>query len=114
MNTARSTESAAQGTADQLQEPRQMQAVMVQYKVRPDFVEENKANISKIMVALRENAIKGLKYVTFTKEDGQTFVHLNIAKDEEALAQFSEMAEFKAFQAALRENRPLKPPSPKP
>ena len=88
-----------------------MKAVKVQYTVRPDYAEQNKANIAKVMAALREKPIEGLKYAAFTKEDGQTFVHLNIAKDEGALAQFGQMAEFKAFQAALKESGPLNPPA---
>ena len=110
MNTGRSTESAAQDLGS-VQGERMMKAVKVQYTVRPDYAEQNKANIAKVMAALREKPIEGLKYAAFTKEDGQTFVHLNIAKDEGALAQFGQMAEFKAFQAALKESGPLNPPA---
>ncbi len=90
-----------------------MKAVEVQYTVQQNFVEENKANIGKVMDALRSHPIEGLKYAAFTLADDQTFVHLNIAKDEETLARFTKMDEFKAFQKALKESQPISPPSVK-
>ncbi len=89
-----------------------MNAVKVEYTVRPEFVDQNKANIRRVMGALRSSPIEGLKYVAFTRDDDQTFVHLNISKDEATLAKFTDMAEFKAFQKALRESEPISPPSP--
>ena len=89
-----------------------MNAVKVEYKVRPEFVDQNKANIRRVMAALRSNPIEGLKYVAFIRDDDQTFIHLNITKDETTLAEFTEMAEFKAFQKELRESDPVSPPSP--
>ena len=88
-----------------------MNAVKVDYKVRPEFVEQNKTNIRRVMEALRSNPIEGLKCVAFIRDNDQAFVHLNIAKDETALAQFTEMAEYKTFQKALMDSAPLSPPS---
>ncbi len=89
-----------------------MRAVKVEYKVRPEFADQNKTNIRRVMDTLRQDPIEGLKYAAFVKEDNQTFVHLNIAKDETTLNQFTEMPDFKTFQNDLKESNPLSPPSP--
>ena len=54
-----------------------MEAIKVQYTVRPEFVEENKANIQRVMDRLRADPIEGIRYASFTLDDGNTFVHLN-------------------------------------
>ena len=89
-----------------------MNAVKVEYKVRPEFAATNKANITRVMDALRVSPIEGLAYIAFTRGDGQSFVHINVSKDEATLAQFTGTAEFKAFQQALKESDPLEPPKP--
>ena len=91
-----------------------MKSVKVTYTVRPEFVEENKANIRAVMAALEANPIDGVSYAAFTLDDGNTFVHVNIARDDEALSQLTGMSEFQAFQAALRASDPIAPPSPEP
>ena len=89
-----------------------MKAVKVQYTVRPEFVDRNKENIRSVMEALRANPIEGLTYAAFTLDDGQTFVHINMCRDAATLDRFTELAEFKEFQAALKESEPLSPPAP--
>ena len=88
-----------------------MHAVKVEYCVRDDFIDENTANIRRVMAALRDAPIDGLKYAAFTRGDG-SFIHLNIARDDEALAKLTGMDEFKAFQAALGASQPVAPPTP--
>ena len=91
-----------------------MEAVKVQYTVWPEFVEENKANIRKVMDRLKSEPIEGVHYSSFTLDDGQTFVHINIMKTAEAKAAMVELPEFKAFQAALKASDPVSPPSAEP
>ena len=88
-----------------------MKSVKVQYTVQENFVETNKSNIHKVMDALLANPIAGLKYAAFTLDDEQTFIHINIAKDDSTLSQFTEMEEFKSFQAALKASNPVSPPA---
>jgi len=89
-----------------------MKAVKVQYTVKPEYVEQNKANIRKVMDALKENPIKGMLYSSYTDEaDDQTFIHINIAKDGETMALLNDVEEFKAFRMALKESEPVSPPS---
>lgn len=90
-----------------------MNTVKVQYTVKESYVETNKANIQKVMAALREKGSAGLKYSAFLLDDGQTFVHFAIRENEEAQKLLSELPEFQAFQKALRESGPLSPPQPK-
>ena len=87
-----------------------MKAVRVQYTVRPEFVDQNKANIRKVMDALNANPIEGMQYASFTLDDGTTFVHINMARDEATMSKLSELAEFKEFRQALKASEPLSPP----
>ncbi len=87
-----------------------MKAVKVQYTVKPAYVETNKANIQKVMDKLRENPIKGMQYASFLLDDGQTFVHINMADDQETLDKLQEVTEFNAFRRALKASEPVTPP----
>ena len=89
-----------------------MKSVKVEYKVRAEFAEANAGNIRRVMDALQENPIEGVTYLAFASENGQSFVHVNVARDEAALSKFTEMQEFKDFQSALRESNPISPPTP--
>jgi hypothetical protein len=87
-----------------------MIAVKVQYTVKPEYVDQNKANIRKVMEAIRSNPIPGMQYASFTLDDGQRFVHINMAKDQETLSKLSEVKEFGEFREALKASGPISPP----
>lgn len=88
-----------------------MKAVKVQYTVKPEYVEENKKNINKVMEVLRTNPIEGMLYSSYTLgEEENTFVHINLAKDESTLSKLNEVSEFTAFRMALKASGPLSPP----
>ena len=89
-----------------------METVKVQYKVKPGFVETNKANISKVMQELREINDGGIKYSAFTCGDGQTFIHLAMFSDESGQQKLNGLESFRNFQAALKESEPVEPPKP--
>lgn len=91
-----------------------MKAVKVQYTVKPEYVEQNKANIQKVMEALKANPIDGMHYASFTLDDGQTFVHLNLAKDGETMSKLQEVQEFNEFRKALKASGPISPPKQEP
>ncbi|MEM7367574.1 MAG: hypothetical protein AAF587_03165 [Bacteroidota bacterium] len=88
-----------------------MNAVKVQYKVQENYVEQNKANIRKVMDRLKANPIEGMMYSTYTLEDGQTFVHINIGKDAETIAKLNGVEEFTAFRTALKASNPIEGPT---
>jgi hypothetical protein len=87
-----------------------MKAVQVRYTVRPEFADENKANILRVMAAPRASPIDGMLYSTHTVGDGNTFLHINISRDAETRAKLNELPEFKDFQAALNGSDPIDPP----
>ena len=89
-----------------------MKAVQVKYKVTAEFAEQNKANIRKVMEALRNNPIDGMLYSSYILDDGQTFVHINIARSGEVLAKLNDLPEFGEFRKALKESGPIEPPKP--
>ena len=87
-----------------------MKAVKVEYTVKEEYVTQNKANIRKVMDVLRANPIPGMQYSSFTKDDGNSFVHINMAIDDETRAKLSEVKEFNEFRQALKASGPLSPP----
>lgn len=88
-----------------------MKTVKVQYTVKPDYVEENKRNIRKVMEALKANPIAGMQYSTYTDSDHpNTFIHINMAKDAETMSKLNTVEAFKAFRMALKASEPLSPP----
>lgn len=91
-----------------------MRVTRIQYTVKPEYAETNAANIEKVMAALRDQPIDGLRYSAFRRPDGNTFVHLVLAKDEETQGRISELPEFQEFQQALIASGPTSPPVPEP
>lgn len=89
-----------------------MKGAKVEYTVQPEFAEQNAQNIRRVMEALRANPVEGMRYMAFTKDDGHSFVHINVARDAETLLKVAELQEFKDFQAALKASKPVAPPSP--
>ena len=87
-----------------------MQAVKVQYTVQPSFADTNAANIKMLMNALKAKPIEGVNYAVFRLDDNQTFVHIVVAQNEAARLALTNLPEFKAFQTALKESRPISPP----
>ena len=87
-----------------------MKLIRVQYRVKPEYVEQNKANIQRVMDAIKANPIEGMQYASFTLEDGQTFVHINMAKDDETMSKLNDVTEFTEFRMALKSSQPVSPP----
>ncbi len=84
-----------------------MKAVKVEYQVKPEFIEENKSNIARVLEALRRRQSVSMLYSVFYLGEGR-FLPVNVAA-----ADFSELtglAEFQAFQAALKKSDPILKP----
>ena len=89
-----------------------MKAVKVEYTVKEEFVTENKKNIQKVMAALKSNPIIGMQYSSYTRaENPNTFIHINMAKDEHIMSKLNELKEFKDFRIALKTSQPISPPN---
>lgn len=87
-----------------------MHAVKVQYTVKADYVETNKANIRRVMADLQEINSPDLKYSSFVMEDGRTFVHFVMRANQEAQRIMSELPSFQDFRRQLRASDPEVPP----
>ena len=87
--------------------------VMVTYTVKPDRVEENEELVRAVYAGLREIGDPDIRYATFKKEDGVTFVHLAFFPSAATQAVLSNSPAFQAFQAGLRERCDV-PPNPQP
>jgi hypothetical protein len=77
-----------------------MKAVKVEYTVREDFVKANKENISAVMNELK-NLKAAVKYFVSIKEDGKTFVHIAISRDDEFANVIPNLESFKRFREQL-------------
>ena len=88
-----------------------MKAVKVQYTVKPEYVDQNKANIQNVMEALRSRPITGMWYAAFTLDDGETFVHIGMAKDQDTMDKLDEQKEFEEFREALMASGFISPPA---
>jgi hypothetical protein len=85
-----------------------MKAVKVEYQVRPDYVEQNKANIKRVMEALKLKNVKSVLYSSYYLGDGK-FVHHNIAPTD--FSELNSLTEFKEFQEALKTSQPIVKPA---
>ena len=88
-----------------------MNGVKVQYTVKEEYVETNKANIRQIMTDLREINNPDIQYSAFLLDDGVTFVHLVMRINDEAQKTVSELPSFQEFQRQLKESGPEAPPN---
>lgn len=78
-----------------------MQGVKVTYRVRPDYVETNKANIAAVMNELKTLDDPGVRYAVFIEEDGQTFNHFAAYRDDNAAEVIPNLEAFKHFREQL-------------
>lgn len=79
------------------------------YTVKPEYVAQNRKNLSEFMAALTATAVPGLSYRIFLEEDGQTFLHLVSSQDDPS-AGITALPSFKKFQAELLASDPIAKP----
>lgn len=80
-----------------------MKRVMVTYKVKSDRIEENKQFIEKVFTELNKNQPESLRYASFLKEDGISFVHLASIETEDGSNPLSNSEAFKAFSSNIKD-----------
>ncbi len=76
-----------------------MRQVMVRYKVKPERVEENSELVRAVYDELQRTQPDGLRYATFRLDDGVSFVHVAVERDDGR----HRLREVNAFQAFQRE-----------
>lgn len=75
-----------------------MISAIVTYKIKAEFVERNKANIEKFIKDFEELDSSEFQYNVFTKQDGLTFVHHSIYKNERIQKDLLSVPSFMEFQ----------------
>lgn len=79
-----------------------MKRVMVRYKVKADKAAENESFIRKVFAELKANGPDGLRYASFTLDDGVSFVHIASIESPDGNP-LQQSAAFKAFQAGIKD-----------
>src|SRR5436190_23545711 len=87
-----------------------MKAIKVEYTVKQEYVNTNKANIQKVMDGLRALGNVGVLYSTYLKDDGCSFVHFAIYRDSGEPNIITSLETFKAFSKQLKEEGLVTPP----
>lgn len=72
--------------------------VLVSYTVKPEYVEENKANIKKFLEDFKQMDQSKFEYKVYLKEDGVTFLHYSGYENEEMQHEVLNVPSFKEFQ----------------
>lgn len=75
-----------------------MISVIVTYQVKPEFAEQNKANIQRFLKDFEQLDSSKFKYSVLVKEDGVSFVHYSQYSDENMQNELLNVPSFKAFQ----------------
>lgn len=91
-----------------------MPQVRVQYTVRPEFAETNKANIRAVMADLQAAADPAVRYAAYVLDDGQTFLHVAMFATPEAQQSLGGLASFQKFQTELKGSGLISPPDARP
>jgi hypothetical protein len=76
------------------------------YKVKPEYVAQNKKNLDEFIEALTAASVPGLSYRIFLEEDEQTFLHLVTSQDDPS-AVITSLPSFKKFQSELLASDPV-------
>lgn len=79
-----------------------MKATMVRYRVKPEHAAENAELVRAVYRELAETQPAGLRYATFSLDDGVSFVHIAIQEDE-GPSVLAEVAAFQRFREGLGE-----------
>jgi hypothetical protein len=80
-----------------------MKAIKVEYTVKPEYVDINKANIQKVVDELRELGDVGILYSVYIKDDGCSFVHFAIYRNADEPNLIPTLKSFQAFNKQLKE-----------
>lgn len=72
--------------------------ITVSYRVKPEFVPENKNNIYKFLKDFKKLDTSEFEYRVFLKEDGTTFVHSSSYSNEVVQDKILNVPSFLEFQ----------------
>ena len=86
-----------------------MKRLLVQYKVKEDKAGENIEFINKVFKELTENTPNGIRYASFLKPDGLSFVHIASIETEDGSNPLSNSTAFAQFQKGIKERCEVMP-----
>lgn len=75
-----------------------MIVVKVTYTLKADFVLKNQENIHIFLNDFKKISSNDFRYIAYIGEDGKTFTHISMYKNEEIQKQLLAVASFKSFQ----------------
>lgn len=75
-----------------------MISVIVTYKVKPGYVEQNKQHIRQFLKDFKALDTSAFEYNVYTKDDCLTFVHYSVYRDEKVQTEVLNVPSFKEFQ----------------
>lgn len=75
-----------------------MITVIVTYKVKPEFVDQNKQHIQQFLKDFKELDTSCFQYNVYTKDDNVTFVHHSMYINEKVQTEVLNVSSFKEFQ----------------
>lgn len=76
-----------------------MISVQVSYTVKPEFVEQNKQNISLFLADFKQMSHYHFLYQVYLLEDGVTFQHLSMYEDKAVQDEVLQVPSFLTFQS---------------
>ena len=86
-----------------------MKTVVVRYKIKPEFADENQRLIEQVFAQLAREQTQGLRYQSFRLEDGVSFMHVATREGGPDTSPLVQLEAFKAFAAGMKD-RAQEPP----
>ncbi len=80
-----------------------METTVVRYKVKADCAKENKEYIRKVFVQLDKDKPEGLRYVSFSLEDGLSFVHIAVVETADGKNPLPDTPAFQDFVSGIKD-----------
>ena len=80
-----------------------METTVVRNKVKADRAEENKEYIRKVFVQLDKDKPEGLRYVSFSLEDGLSFVHIAVVETADGKNPLPDTPAFQDFVSGIKD-----------
>jgi len=87
-----------------------MKIVRVIYTTKPEYAEQNQANIKHVMSDLQKLNHPSVHYTACLSPDGKTFTHTAFFNADEDQKILGELLSFKHFQEQLKASGPEVPP----
>jgi hypothetical protein len=75
-----------------------MISVKVSYTVKPEFVNQNRSNISAFLTDFKKLSHLSFLYNVYLQEDGLTFLHIAMYENEEVQNEILNVPSFLQFQ----------------